>query len=75
MTVDQARDAGYRAGYELAPPTPNPYRVHVPAWEMPRNQAGRAELERRQAAALPLARAWRDGYQQGLAARRRAGVS
>ncbi len=71
--VQTARDAGYRAGYALDPPTPNPYApARVPVWDpRRRTAAARARLEREQRPALILARVWRVAYQEGQRARRR----
>lgn len=69
--VEQARAAGYQAGYTLASPSPNPYAPeHVPEWRQPRTARERAALAERQRGPRILARVWRLAYQSGLAAYR-----
>lgn len=67
LTVSEVRaahDEGYRAGYERAPSSPNPYAPeHVPVWRpLP---TGEAEVRRRRA--ITLAQVWRVGYRRGAA--------
>ena len=72
MTADQVRAArtdGYTAGYAHQEPRPNPYAPHhVPVWLGPRTPADQATKLQRDRPALLLARVWRAGYRDGLAA-------
>jgi hypothetical protein len=76
VTADQVRAArtdGYTAGYTYRAPQPNPYAPqHVPVWLGPRTPADRAAAQQRDRPALLLARVWRAGYRDGLAAYARA---
>jgi hypothetical protein len=65
--VRRVRAEGYRAGYNLAPVSPNPYAPpHVPVWKGPRTAAERAEAERAERGPRLLAAVWRRGYRDGL---------